>query len=402
VKLELCLTTIALIAAAGRSTRATTAGTPKQYTTLSGRSMLRHSLEPFLRHRDIDRLLVVIHPDDAALYHSAVTDVASDLLAPVSGGATRQESVRLGLEALAGAAPDLVLIHDAARPFVSAAVISRVLAGLGEAPAVVAALPVIDTLKRAPAGYVTETIAREQLWRAQTPQGFDYRKICDAHRAAVAAGFSSATDDAAIAEWAGLAVMVVEGSESNRKLTTAEDLTMAQALSDRAAMPDIRTGQGFDVHRFAAGDHIWLCGVRIAHSHALEGHSDADVGLHALTDAVLGAIGDGDIGEHFKNTDLRWRNAASRFFLLDAAQRVANLGGRIANVDVTIIGEAPKIAPHRQAMRRAIGEILGIDTSRVGVKATTSEGLGFIGRREGIAALASATVMLPASFAQSF
>jgi 2-C-methyl-D-erythritol 4-phosphate cytidylyltransferase/2-C-methyl-D-erythritol 2,4-cyclodiphosphate synthase len=347
--------------------------------------------------------MVVIHPDDAKLYHSAVADVAEQLLSPATGGATRQESVRLGLEALAEEAPDLVLIHDAARPFVSAAIISRVLAGLAEAPGVVAALPVIDTLKRAPGGYVTETIAREQLWRAQTPQGFDYRKIRDAHRAAVAAGFCSATDDAAVAEWAGLAVMVVEGSESNRKLTTAGDLTMAaRALGDRAAMPDIRTGQGFDVHRFAAGDHLWLCGVRIAHSHALEGHSDADVGLHALTDAVLGAIGDGDIGEHFKNTDPQWRNAASRIFLLDAAQRVANLGGRIANVDVTIVGEAPKIAPHRQAMRRAIAEILAIDMSRVGVKATSSEGLGFTGRREGIAALASATVVLPASLEQNF
>jgi 2-C-methyl-D-erythritol 4-phosphate cytidylyltransferase/2-C-methyl-D-erythritol 2,4-cyclodiphosphate synthase len=397
------LTTIALIAAAGRSTRAATAGTPKQYTPLGGRSMLRCTLEPFLRHKGIDRLMVVIHPDDAAFYKNAVADVAGQLMAPASGGATRQESVRLGLEALAEEAPDLVLIHDAARPFVSAAVISRVLTGLSEAPAVVAALPVIDTLKRAPAGYVTETITREQLWRAQTPQGFDYRKIRDAHRAAVAAEFCSATDDAAVAEWAGLAVLVVEGSESNRKITTAEDLTMAaQALGDRAAMPDIRTGQGFDVHRFATGDQIWLCGVRIAHSHALEGHSDADVGLHALTDAVLGAIGDGDIGEHFKNTDPRWRDAASRIFLLDAAQRVANLGGRITNVDVTIVCEAPKIAPHRQTMRRAIAEILAIDTSRVGVKATTSEGLGFIGRREGIAALASATVMLPARLAPGF
>jgi 2-C-methyl-D-erythritol 4-phosphate cytidylyltransferase/2-C-methyl-D-erythritol 2,4-cyclodiphosphate synthase len=396
------LTTIALIVAAGRSTRAATAGTPKQYVALGGLCVLRRALDTFLHHRGIDRLLVVIHPDDANLYHSAVADVAEQLLAPVTGGTTRQESVRRGLEAIAEEAPDLVLIHDAARPFVSAAVISRVLAGLAEAPAVVAALPVIDTLKRASAGYVTETIAREQLWRAQTPQGFDYRKIRDAHRAAVTAGFCNATDDAAVAEWAGLAVMVVEGSESNRKLTTAEDLTMAaQALGDRVVMPDIRMGQGFDVHRFAAGDHLWLCGVCIAHSYALEGHSDADVGLHALTDALLGAIGDGDIGEHFKNTDPRWRNAASRIFLLDAAQRVANLGGRIANVDVTIVGEAPKVAPHRQAMRRAIAEILAIDTSRVGVKATTSEGLGFTGRREGIAALASATVVLPASLEQS-
>jgi 2-C-methyl-D-erythritol 4-phosphate cytidylyltransferase/2-C-methyl-D-erythritol 2,4-cyclodiphosphate synthase len=251
-------------------------------------------------------------------------------------------------------------------------------------------------LKRArPDGSIDTTIARAGLWRAQTPQGFRFDAILAAHEAV--AGRDDLTDDAAVAEWAGLTVALVEGSEANVKLTTAEDMMQAEAAALLAqappTIPDIRTGQGFDVHRLVAGDHVWLCGVRIPHTHALAGHSDADVGLHALTDALLGAIGDGDIGQHFPPTDERWRGAASHLFLADAGRRVREHGGTICNVDVTILCEAPRIAPHRESMRARIAEILGMDVARVGVKATTTEGLGFTGRREGIAALALATVI---------
>jgi 2-C-methyl-D-erythritol 4-phosphate cytidylyltransferase/2-C-methyl-D-erythritol 2,4-cyclodiphosphate synthase len=267
---------------------------------------------------------------------------------------------------------------------------------LQRVPAAIAALPLADTLKRAgPDGrHIAATLDRAGLWRAQTPQGFRYDAILKAHEAAAAAGREDLTDDAAVAEWAGIPVELVEGSEANVKLTTAEDMARAGMSVNAAAVPDVRTGQGFDVHRFAAGDHVWLCGVHIPHTHALDGHSDADVGLHALTDALLGAIGDGDIGQHFPPTDPRWRGAASHLFLADAARRVRSRGGAISNVDVTILCEAPKIAPHREAMRARIAEILGLDVARVGVKATTTEGLGFTGRREGIAALATATVVV--------
>jgi 2-C-methyl-D-erythritol 4-phosphate cytidylyltransferase/2-C-methyl-D-erythritol 2,4-cyclodiphosphate synthase len=290
-----------------------------------------------------------------------------------------------------------VLIHDAARPFVTPEVIGRVLGGLERAPAVIAAVPLADTLKRTgPGGRIAATIERAGLWRAQTPQGFRYEAILRAHEAAEAAGREDLTDDAAVAEWANIPVEMVEGSEANVKLTTLEDMARAATMAPASGpvASDIRTGQGFDVHRFATGDHVWLCGVRIPHVHALEGHSDADVGLHALTDALLGAIGDGDIGQHFPPTDPRWRGAASHLFLADAAGRVRSRGGTISNVDVTILCEAPKIAPHRDAMRARIAEILRLDVTRVGVKATTTEGLGFTGRREGIAALAVATVAL--------
>jgi 2-C-methyl-D-erythritol 4-phosphate cytidylyltransferase/2-C-methyl-D-erythritol 2,4-cyclodiphosphate synthase len=298
-----------------------------------------------------------------------------------------------GLRALAPQAPDRVLIHDGVRPFVTAEIIERVLAALKQTPGAIAAVPLSDTLKRADVQRrVAETVRRSGLWRAQTPQGFRFTDILAAHEAAAAAGRSDLTDDAAVAEWAGLAVTIVDGSEANRKLTTAEDLAMLQ--NPDTGLADVRSGQGFDVHRFAPGDHVWLCGVRIAHTHGLEGHSDADVGLHALTDALLGAIGDGDIGEHFPNTDARWKGAASHVFLADALHRVQARGGRITNVDVTLLCEAPKISPHRDAMRRRIAEVLEIEVSRVAVKATTTEGLGFTGRREGIAALATATVIL--------
>lgn len=387
------MTTAALIVAAGRGSRAG-GDTPKQYLSLHGVPVLRHALAPFLAHRGIDHVVVVIAAADRDLYAARIPAEAK-LMAPVDGAATRQGSVRNGLRALAELGPSRVLIHDAARPFVTAAIIDRVLEALEAHPGAIAAVPLADTLKRAGAGGdIAATLDRTGLWRAQTPQGFHFPDILKAHEDAHAAGRTDFTDDAAIAEWAGLRVALVHGSEANRKITTAEDLIQAQA--GQSIMQDVRTGGGFDVHRFTTGDHVWLCGVKVPHTHALEGHSDADVALHALTDALLGTIGAGDIGEHFSNKDPRWRGAPSHIFLSEAARLVAARGGRIANADVTILCEAPAISPHRTAMRRRIAEILGIALDRVAVKATTTEGLGFTGRREGIVALASATVVLPA------
>jgi len=351
--------TAALVVAAGRGTRAG-APYPKQYLTLGGMSVLARALAPFL---DLAELVqVVIAAGDQALYRTALGPLADRLPPPVLGGSTRQASVNRGLLALARHAPDAVLIHDAARPFVTADIIARVRAAL-----------------------------RAGLWRAQTPQGFRFADILAAHRAADAAGLHAFTDDAALAEWARLPVVLVMGSEENRKLTTAADLAAAEGARGGG---EVRIGQGFDVHRLVPGDHVWLCGVRVAHSRALEGHSDADVALHALTDALLGAIGEGDIGQHFPDSDPRWKGAPSALFVAEALRRVRARHGEVGNVDLTIVCEAPKIAPHREAMRGRLAELLNVAVSQIGVKATTSEGLGFTGRREGIAALASATVIL--------
>jgi 2-C-methyl-D-erythritol 4-phosphate cytidylyltransferase / 2-C-methyl-D-erythritol 2,4-cyclodiphosphate synthase len=386
------VTAAALIVAAGRGVRAG-AALPKQYAPMGPVPVLARTLALFAGHPRIDHVLVVIGAADKALYDAAIAGGHPKVATPVTGGDTRQCSVLNGLRALAPLGAASVVIHDAVRPFVTADIVDRVLDALALTPGAVAAVAVADTLKRAGAEQrIVETVARDGLWRAQTPQAFRFNEILAAHEAAAAAGRLDLTDDAAVAELAGLAVTLVQGSEANRKLTTAEDLAMAQGAG--AAQADMRTGQGFDVHRFAPGDHVWLCGVKIPHAFALEGHSDADVALHALTDALLGAIADGDIGQHFPDTDPRWKGAASHLFLAEAARRVAGRGGRIANVDVTILCEAPKIAPHRQAMRMRIADILGIDADRVAVKATTTEGLGFTGRREGIAAMATATVAL--------
>ncbi|HWE21591.1 MAG TPA: bifunctional 2-C-methyl-D-erythritol 4-phosphate cytidylyltransferase/2-C-methyl-D-erythritol 2,4-cyclodiphosphate synthase [Hyphomicrobiaceae bacterium] len=387
--------TAVLIVAAGQGRRAG-AGIPKQYAAVGGEVVLARTLGVFLQHPAIDLALAVIAEGDRELYAQAVAEGHPKITPPAIGGETRQRSVLNGLRALKPLAPARVLIHDAARPFVTGEIIDRVLAGLERAPGAIAAVPLADTLKRAdPGGRIEATLGRERLWRAQTPQGFRFEDILGAHEAALAAGRADLTDDAAVAEWAGLAVELVEGSEANVKLTTAEDLAMAaRTLSVGKAAGEVRTGQGFDVHRFAPGDHVWLCGIRIAHTQALEGHSDADVALHALTDALLGAIGDGDIGQHFPNSDPQWRGAASHLFLADAARRVRARGGTISNADITLLCEAPKIAPHRAAMRARIAGVLGIEVDRVAVKATTTEGLGFTGRREGIAALAMATVVL--------
>lgn len=377
---------VALIVAAGRGTRFG-GELPKQYRDLGGTPVLRHSIAAFRDHPRIAAVRAVIHPNDRALYDRAVSGF--ELLPPVAGGASRQESVRLGLESLAGRAPDTVLIHDGARPFITAPVIDRVLDALRAAPGAIAALPVTDSLKRG-AGSIAASVERDGLWRAQTPQGFRFAEILAAHRAAAG---NELTDDAAVAERAGLAVSLVMGSEDNTKITTEDDLRRAARLAEAAL--EMRVGQGFDVHRFTAGSAVRLCGIAVPHDQALEGHSDADVGLHALTDALLGAIGAGDIGLHFPPGEARWRGADSAPFLAHAAALVRQAGGRIVNVDVTVICEAPKVSPHREAMVRRLAEILGIEPGRCSVKATTTEGLGFTGRREGIAAQATATVRIP-------
>jgi 2-C-methyl-D-erythritol 4-phosphate cytidylyltransferase/2-C-methyl-D-erythritol 2,4-cyclodiphosphate synthase len=391
--------TVALVVAAGRGSRFG-GELPKQYAPLGGRVLLSHSLESFAHHPRIGRVKAVIHPDDRALYDRAAAGLA--LLEPTAGGATRQESVRHGLESLEALAPETVLIHDGARPFIDAAVIDRVLDGLVTAAGAIAALPVTDTLKRGEKDRVAGTVARAGLWRAQTPQGFHFAEILAAHRmehgaAQGDAGSAELTDDAAVAERAGLPVVLVEGAQENIKVTTQNDLLRATRWL--AGAQETRVGQGFDVHRFAPGDHVMLCGLRIPHDTGLQGHSDADVGLHALTDALLGALGAGDIGEHFPPSDARWKDAESAVFLSHARDLVTQRGGRIAHVDVTLICERPRIATHRGEMVARIAELLGIEAERVSVKATTTEGLGFTGRGEGIAAQATATLRLPGSAA---
>ena len=378
--------TAALIVAAGRGYRLGGA-LPKQYLPLAGRPVLRHSLETFIRHPAIDAVRVVIHRDDLELYEQAARGL--DLLPPVEGGATRQDSVRLGLESLGEVKPARVLIHDAARPFADAGLIQRMVDALAATPGAIPALPVADTIKRGVEGLIVETVDRHALWRAQTPQAFRYTEILAAHRAAAGRDL---TDDAAVAEAAGLAVGLVQGAEENFKVTTEADLSRAERLLAPAA--DIRCGNGYDVHRFGPGKQVMLCGIAVPHDQGLEGHSDADVGLHALTDAILGAIGAGDIGQHFPPSDPRWRGADSSRFLAHAASLLGERGGRLLSLDVTLICERPKVGPYRAAMVARIAEILGLEPSRVSVKATTTEGLGFTGRREGIAAQATATVAL--------
>jgi 2-C-methyl-D-erythritol 4-phosphate cytidylyltransferase / 2-C-methyl-D-erythritol 2,4-cyclodiphosphate synthase len=380
---------IALVVAAGRGTRFGGAR-PKQYMSLLGQPLLRHSVATFAAHPRIDQVRVVFYPGDRDLYDAAVAGL--DLLPPVAGGAARQDSVRLGLESLEALNPARVLIHDAARPFIDAETISRVIAALDTTPGAIPALPVSDTVKRGADGKITATVDRSNLYRAQTPQGFHYRAILAAHRAVIGEELS---DDAAVAERAGLAVQLVVGSEDNLKVTRTEDFTHAERLMT-AGTGDYRTGQGFDVHAFGPGDHIWLCGLKVPHDHGLIGHSDADVGLHALTDAILGALGAGDIGMHFPPSDAKWRGAPSHLFLRHAAELVQKAQGTIVHVDVTIIGESPRVGPHRAAMIARIAEILGLAPTRVSVKATTTEKLGFTGRGEGMAAQAVATLRLPA------
>lgn len=388
-----------IVPAAGRGVRAAPAGgMPKQYRPLAGGSSLARTLAMFAAHPGVATIVVPSHPDDSDLLASQmpVSDVP---IIRVDGGATRQASVRAGLEALVALAPDIVLIHDAARPFASSALVDRAIAAAVATGAAVPALPVADTVIEANAdGRRGATLSREHLRTVQTPQSFRYDLILAAHRAAAQAGRDDFTDDGALAVWHGHEVALFDGESANTKLTTADDMMDAQqrfALADALRCADVRTGTGFDVHAFTDGDHVILGGLRIAHTAGLGGHSDADVVLHALTDAVLGALSDGDIGTHFPPSDPRWKGQDSSLFLEDAIARVAKRGGVVAHLDVTVICEAPKIGPHREPMRERIAAICGVPLGRVSVKATTTEQLGFAGRREGIAAMASATIRLP-------
>ena len=389
----------ALIVAAGRGERAGQAAEgPKQYRRIGARAVLAHTLEAFSRHPLVHDLAVVIHPDDTELFRAAVDADKHSRILIVHGGPTRQASTRLGLLALRATDPGCVLIHDGVRPFVDAGLIERVVGGVSEGMGVLPALPVSETLKRGGAdGLVVGTVDRNALFSAQTPQGFPFKVILDAHERASQAGRSDFTDDAAIAEWAGLPVRIVEGSADNVKLTWARDIALADERLSRgnAVFPDIRVGNGYDVHSFEAGDHVTLCGVKIPHDRRLSGHSDADVGLHALTDALLATCGAGDIGTHFPPSDPQWKGAASRLFVEHAVSVVRSKHGRIANADVTLICERPKIGPYREKMVSAMAEMLRIASDRISVKATTNEKLGFIGREEGIAAIATVSVAYP-------
>jgi 2-C-methyl-D-erythritol 4-phosphate cytidylyltransferase/2-C-methyl-D-erythritol 2,4-cyclodiphosphate synthase len=379
----------ALIVAAGQGQRAG-GPVPKQFQPLLGAPVLRRSAMAFALPK-IRLLQIVTSTDRRDETEAALGNIAC--LPFATGGVTRQESVRNGLEALAPLEPDFVLVHDAARPLVSAALIRRVADTLEQGA--VAAIPLVavaDTLKRDDASEWT-TVSRDALYRAQTPQGFRFAELLAAHREFAEA---AVTDDMALAELAGLPITRVAGEETNLKITTQEDFSHAARLL-RGTMSEFRTGQGFDAHRFTAGDHVWLCGIKIAHTSGLEGHSDADAGLHALTDAILGALGAGDIGNHFPPTDEKWRGAPSSLFLQHAARLVAEANGAIVHCDVTLICERPKIGPHREAMRARIAEILGLEITRISVKATTTEGMGFTGRQEGLAAQAVATVRLPSA-----
>ena len=374
---------VALIVAAGRGHRFG-GEMPKQYTQLDGAPVLRHTVMAFLSQPKIDHVRVVIHPDDMDLYEAATEGLG--LKTPIFGGEERQDSVRLGLQQIADDAPDFVLIHDGARPYISADVISRVLDALGSAAGAIPTLPLTDTIKRVIDGKIVATEDRFELWRAQTPQGFRYSDILNAHLKLTG---QSLTDDAAICEAVGLTVVRVDGDDKNVKITTLSDI---QASDNGEIFKETRSGIGFDVHRFADGDHVVLCGVKIAHTHSLEGHSDADVALHALTDALLGAVGEDDIGHFFPPSDEQWRGVASDQFVSHAVKLIDSKGGRIVNVDITMMCEAPRVGPYRLLMRERVATILKISPSRVNVKATTTEKLGFTGRGEGIAAQAIANV----------
>ncbi|MDR4305147.1 bifunctional 2-C-methyl-D-erythritol 4-phosphate cytidylyltransferase/2-C-methyl-D-erythritol 2,4-cyclodiphosphate synthase [Chelatococcus sambhunathii] len=390
----------AVICAAGLGARAGGVA-PKQFAEIGGRTMLRRAAEIFLNHPAISRVAVTIGPDQRPRYDAALGNLVDHpkLAPPAEGGATRQISVRRGLELLAADIPDIVLVHDAARPFASAALVDRAIEAAIRAGAAVPGAPVTDTICAVDEkGARGETLDRTRLRALQTPQAFRYADLLAAHRRAAEAGRDDFTDDGALFAWAGGKVAMFEGEARNVKMTTPdqfEDEALRRAGLAFLARGDVRTGTGFDVHAFGEGDHVMLGGVPVPHSAGLSGHSDADVALHALTDAILGALADGDIGAHFPPSDSKWKGADSALFLADAASRVRAAGGEIAHLDLTVIGEAPKVGPHRDAIRARISQIVGVPIGRVGVKATTTERLGFTGRREGLAALASATIRLP-------
>ena len=384
----------AVIVAGGRGHRAG-GGKPKQYRSLGGEPLLRRTLRSFDEHKAVNQIVPVIHGDDVTDYAAAAHGLDRKCVAPVLSGATRQLSVFAGLQAIEKSAPDFVLVHDAVRPLFSQALVNRAIDAVKTASAAVPVLPVTDTVKRIDAsGNVAATLDRNELRLTQTPQIFSYAKLLAAHRSAAAKGLQDFSDDASLAEWAGIPVATFRGETGNVKFTTVDDFLRAEALS--GGLVEFRNGNGFDIHAFGPGDHVTLGGVKIPHTKALSGHSDADVLLHALTDAVLGAIGEADIGAHFPPSDEKWRGADSEIFLRHAIKLLEKMDGSLVNLDATLLCEAPKIGPHRDAIRASIAAIAGIDMSRVAIKATTMEKLGFIGRGEGIAAMASATVRLPA------
>ncbi len=372
------MTTAAIITAAGRGLRAG-GGQPKQWQLLDGRAVAAHALAAF----DGMLRVLVVHPEDRGFAEAMGLDVLI-----VDGGASRSASVRNALEALAGRGVDRVLIHDGARPLVSAAVIGRVIAALDQSDGAAPALAVTDALWRGASGLVVGTVPREGLYRAQTPQGFRFEAILAAHRAHP----GEAADDVAVARAYGTHVVIVDGCEDNLKLTFPGDFARAEAILKGRQM-DLRVGNGFDVHAFCDGDGVWLCGVKVPHGKALLGHSDADVGMHALTDAIYGALAEGDIGRHFPPSDPQWKGAESKIFLAHAMRLARAKGFQLANCDVTLICERPKVGPHAEAMRSALAGIMEVAVERISVKATTSERLGFTGREEGIAAMATAALV---------
>lgn len=379
----------ALLLAAGTGRRYGTE-TPKQFVTLGGLPVIRHAAEALLPH------VTYLQPvGDAVLLADALHGLS--VAEAIPGGSTRQESVRIGLEALdalpAHLRPDLVLVHDGARPYVPAAMIQRVIAALDTYVGAIPGVAVADTLKRVRDGAIVETVRRDELFRAQTPQGFRFGLLLDLHRAAAHNSAPDATDDAALLEQAGHAVALVPGSEDNIKLTYEEDLMRLERLIGPALLP--RTGSGFDVHAFEEGRKLILCGITVPFERGLTGHSDADVGIHALCDAIYGALAEGDIGRHFPPSENTWKDADSARFLVHAGERIAARGGILVNADVTLICERPKIGPYSEVMRQRLADLLGVEIGRISVKATTTERLGFTGRGEGIAAQASATVLLP-------
>jgi len=384
-----------VVVAAGRGSRFG-GSLPKQYAPCAGKPLIAHTLEALAGAREFCAVTVVIHPDDRELYDAALAQLSdrarATLTKPAFGGATRQASVRLGLEAQRGLEPEIVLIHDGARPFPSPALVERAIRAAEAKGAAIPATPVTDTIKQVDGeGRIVGAPERAALRAVQTPQAFRFDLILDAHLRAQSAEL---TDDAAVAAEAGHIVHVFEGEAANLKVTTMKDLAEAEARLT-APLNDVRVGQGFDVHAFEDGDGVWLGGLFLAHDKKLSGHSDADVALHALADAIYGALADGDIGSHFPPTDPQWRGARSEIFLRHAVQRVRERGGELSHLDVTLVCEAPKIGPHREAMRVRIAEIAGVTIDRCAVKATTSERLGFTGRKEGIACFALATVRLP-------
>ncbi len=390
------MTVAAVIVAGGSGLRAG-GEIPKQYQLIGGKPVIWWTLKAFVDHPEISYVQVVVGDGHQTEFARATQGIV--VPPPVIGGATRQDSCRIGVEACAVQSPSKILIHDAARPFISPKLISDVIARLDQQDAVIPGLRIAETLKLAPEGTISKTVDRSNMWSAQTPQGFNFSKILEAHRKAEREKTAGLTDDASVAEMAGLTVQMILGTSENVKLTTAKDIDEAhQRLlnqNQREAF-ETRLGQGIDFHVFATGKSLWLCGVEIPHTHKLKGHSDADVALHALTDAILGAIGEGDIGTHFPPSDPQWKNAASKIFVEKALSLLAQRGGKLVNVDLTILAEVPKISPHLSAMKASLSSLLGIGADRIAIKATTTEKMGALGRKEGMAAMAIASVKMPA------